>query len=392
MRHVVVCDVGDQPAVIAEARRRVRQCSERVIVLSPRRGPAFETDDILNIPIQFALADAGLPSWAYRHRLRKAIALTAGLGSARFFYGIEDLLMNIEACDPDVIDLRNLGSFGRRLQVECSRRFPGRGILTLDATHGHDGGLRWRSYDPKILVTIVLPVHNGEKYLKYSIESCLGQTHQNFELIIVDDGSTDSTSTIIERYTTIDYRIKHITNITNLGLPESLNVGFQLAKGHFLTWTSDDNLYAPSAIQYMVQQLCTFTKVGLVYCGAHHIDETGNRTHTQLSFPPTALARQCVVSACFLYRREVMDAIGLYRPAYRLVEDWDFFIRACLKFPAKFYFEPCYFYRKHAGSLTNVYRVKWKALRKKLLREHFGSGHKQLILPGFDQVIPSTKA
>src|SRR5215469_13485194 len=60
--------------------------------------------------------------------------------------------------------------------------------------------------------------------------------------------------------------------------------------------------------------------------------------------------------ACFLYRREVMDAVGPYRAEYRYAEDWDFFIRACLKFSAKAYFQPCYFYRHHGSSLTSAHR------------------------------------
>jgi glycosyltransferase involved in cell wall biosynthesis len=76
--------------------------------------------------------------------------------------------------------------------------------------------MRWRSYDPAGLVTIVLPVHNGDKYLSLSIESCLAQTHQHFELIIVDDGSTDNTAHIITKYAVSHHRIKHLTNRTIL--------------------------------------------------------------------------------------------------------------------------------------------------------------------------------
>jgi GT2 family glycosyltransferase len=391
VRFVVVCDAGDEPVAMAEARQRFDRSADRIVVLSPRRGDfAVGTDRVLSVPVRFALKDAGLPNWRRRNRVRKAIAIGAGLQSARFFANIEDLLVNIEACDPDTIDLRRLGGFGRWLRARCARRLPGRRVITDTDGYGHDENIAdWRSYDPTVVVSIVLPVYNGQKYLSLSIESCLAQTHQNLELIIVDDGSLDDTPTIVEKYALADRRIKVIRNQKNLGLPESLNLGFELSQGDFLTWTSDDNLYADTAIEYMVQQLCTFTEIGLVYCGVQHIDETGNKITYQLPYPPTAMTRECTVTACFMYRRDVMDAVGPYRPAYRYVEDWDFFIRACLQFPSKFCYEMCYFYRHHGSSLTSAHRDKWKILGAKLYREHFGSGRKQILVPTLQQVMPN---
>jgi hypothetical protein len=130
MRHVVVCNVADERAVMGEAAQRVRRSPDRIVVLSPRRGFAFEADGILNIPMQFALEDAGSSIWPQKHRVRKAIALAGGLRSARFVKSVEDVLINIEACDPDVIHLRNLGSFGQWLEPKCSLRFPGRRVRT----------------------------------------------------------------------------------------------------------------------------------------------------------------------------------------------------------------------------------------------------------------------
>ena len=393
MRYVVLCDVRDEPAVLAEALQRFDRSSDRILLLSPRIGEAFETENVLSVPMKFALEHVDSPNWQRKHWTRKAISLAAGLWSTRLSGSIEDLLLNIEACDPDVIHLGKLGDFGRCLEARCAQRFPGRRVITdTGSFRRYEKLAAWRSYDPTALVTIVLPVHNGEKYLDLSIKSCLEQTHQNFELLIVDDGSSDNTPTIIEKYAAVDHRIKLIRNELNLGLPEALNVGFSYSKGDFLTWTSDDNLYAETAIEYLVQQLCTFPEIGLVYCGMHHIDEAGNELGIQLPLPPRALARENTVIACFLYRREVMNAVGSYRPAYRYVEDWDFFIRTCLKFPAKFYLDAYYFYRHHGTSLTSEHSHKWKTLGKRLYREHFGSGHNQILVASLRQLVPNSLA
>ena len=98
---------------------------------------------------------------------------------------------------------------------------------------------------PKI--SVVLPVYNGEAYLKDAIKSILNQTFQDFELIIVDDCSTDRTTEIVKRYVDCDSRIILIQNKVNLKLPESLNKGFSHATGDYWTWTSCDNLYMPDA-------------------------------------------------------------------------------------------------------------------------------------------------
>ena len=90
------------------------------------------------------------------------------------------------------------------------------------------------------LISIVLPVYNGEQYIDKAVESIIGQTYKNWELILVNDCSTDHTLEILEEYAGKDVRIRIINNTHNLKLPASLNVGFENAKGRYLTWTSDD--------------------------------------------------------------------------------------------------------------------------------------------------------
>ena len=92
------------------------------------------------------------------------------------------------------------------------------------------------------MISIILPTYNGEKYLSQAIESILSQTEQDWELILVNDCSTDRTGDICQAYTLKDPRIRVIHNEGNRKLPGSLNRGFREAHGDYLTWTSDDNL------------------------------------------------------------------------------------------------------------------------------------------------------
>src|SRR5574344_1693507 len=114
------------------------------------------------------------------------------------------------------------------------------------------------------LVSIVLPVYNGEKYLAQSIESVLNQTYENIELIIVNDCSTDNSRDIAQKYANKNSGIKIIDNTENKKLPASLNIGFEAANGEYYTWTSDDNYYEPTAIEKMVQYLKTKPTDGMV--------------------------------------------------------------------------------------------------------------------------------
>jgi glycosyltransferase involved in cell wall biosynthesis len=329
--------------------------------------------------------------------MKRAITLIGGVPTARYFGGIEDLLMQIDATDPDVIDLRNLGRFGGWLKPLCALRFPGRSVIAAGDNFARHGGLgEWRSYDPTVLVSIVLPTFNCERYLDVAIRSCLQQTHQNFELIIVDDDSTDGTRAIIERYCRLDPRIRSCIRKGDMqGLPEALNVGFALAEGSYLTWFQSDNLYTEKSIEYMVQQLCTFPKIGFVYCSTHWLHEDDNPAESFAftpTLPPTALARMNVINGAFMYRRAVMEAVGSYRPERRYFEDLDFFIRACAKFPAKFCFEPCHYYRSHSGSLTAAYSAggeNWKVWQRQTYMEHIASGRNKIKLPKTDELLPA---
>jgi glycosyltransferase involved in cell wall biosynthesis len=105
----------------------------------------------------------------------------------------------------------------------------------------------------KPLVSIVMPVWNGQKYLSESILSVLNQTYPNIELILVDDASSDSTPEIISKFSKVDSRIRVFTNENNLKLPGSLNVGFRESLGEWLTWTSDDNLLEDDCVEKLLK-------------------------------------------------------------------------------------------------------------------------------------------
>ncbi len=200
-------------------------------------------------------------------------------------------------------------------------------------------------------VTIVLPVYNGERFLTKSIDSIINQTYKNYELIIVDDSSIDATSKIIKYYSDKDSRIKSITNMTNKGLPYSLNRGFELSKGDYLTWTSDDNMYHEQAIEKMVSFLAQNEDCGLVFADMNLVDENDEIIGSRITEHQNIYSRNCV-GACFMYRSECKEIIGDYDEKKGLVEDYDYWLRIASIYRIERIPEVLYDYRYHNNSLT----------------------------------------
>ncbi len=204
------------------------------------------------------------------------------------------------------------------------------------------------------LVSIILPTYNGEKYIRTSVESCLAQTYQNIELIIVNDCSNDNTLAVVEEYAKRDARIKIIDNPINKKLPRSLNEGFKIATGVYYTWTSDDNYYSAEAIETMVNTLLKTGK-DLVYADYKIIDDLGKFVGDKyLGNINESFIKWLGCGACFLYKKEVHERNNGYDPSTFLIEDYDFFLRAYLH--SSFEYLPqqnLYFYRHHDASLTS---------------------------------------
>jgi glycosyltransferase involved in cell wall biosynthesis len=232
-----------------------------------------------------------------------------------------------------------------------------------------------KDLDSEQLISIILPTLNGSRYIATSIESCLNQTINNFELIIVVDGrTTDNTVEIIERYT--DPRIRIVFNPSGAGnLPGSLNIGFSHAKGNLFTWTSDDNYYKNDALEKMFSFLGRNPDVGLVYTGFWFIDENGNIVRESSLHPPDALIEgENPVGSCFLYWREVAEKVGLYDVNFLMVEDAEFWMRIYKEFKVVLVEDRCYYHRFHGESLTIKNYGAYKARRRLVdaSKKHFG--------------------
>ena len=220
----------------------------------------------------------------------------------------------------------------------------------------------------KPIVSIVLPSYNGARYIEESIDSVLRQTFPDWELILVNDGSTDRTRDIMEAYAAKDGRIRVIHNDPNQRLPRSLNIGFRQARGKYLTWTSDDNRYLPRAIEVMVQALDADPAAPMVSAEMECIDESGAVTGGYPVYEDHLIWAEDLVGACFMYRREALVKVGEYDPAKVYVEDYDYWLRLRVAMgEIKRVPDLLYQYRRHGESLT---ATKVKEIRRQNARLH----------------------
>ncbi len=203
------------------------------------------------------------------------------------------------------------------------------------------------------LVSIVLPVYNGSRYLDQSIESCLSQTYLNWELVIVDDASTDSTPAIINRHINTDSRIQSIRHEANRKMTVALNTGFSQAKGDYLTYTSDDNCFRPQALEVMVDFLESHPEFDIVYCDFTTIDAEGRPLNNISVQQPEKVFKGNIHGACFLFRRAVFEKLGGYNEEFMLAQDYDFWLRASIYFRSQPLHQDLFLFRVHANAQSS---------------------------------------
>jgi glycosyltransferase involved in cell wall biosynthesis len=183
-------------------------------------------------------------------------------------------------------------------------------------------------------VSVVLPVYNGEAYLKEAIESILTQQYEDFECIILDDGSTDASRIIIQDYAGCDARVKPIYNSENLGLVWTLNKGLSLCRGKYVARQDADDLSYRDRFNEQVNYLNVNRDAGVVGSAMEVIDEKGNtlyfyrlpETDPEIRF--RLLFNSAIVHPSAMMRKSLLDKYHMYyNPTYEYAEDYDLWTR-----------------------------------------------------------------
>jgi glycosyltransferase involved in cell wall biosynthesis len=181
-------------------------------------------------------------------------------------------------------------------------------------------------------VSVLMPVFNAERFLGEAIDSLTRQTFIDLEIIVVDDGSTDTSGAIAERCASADGRIK-VLHQDNAGICVALNRAAGLARGDLIARLDADDTAQPDRLQMQVEFMDANPAV--VCCGSaiRYIDEYGKELRRR-SFPLSnheiqqqILSRGCYAHSAVIYRRAAFERVGSYRPSFDSVEDLDLFLR-----------------------------------------------------------------
>ncbi len=207
---------------------------------------------------------------------------------------------------------------------------------------------------PKI--SIIMPVYNGQKYLKSAIESILNQTFQEFELIIIDDCSTDESVNIVLSYK--DKKIVLIKNKANLGIGASLNIGLDRAKGSYIARMDADDISISNRLLVQYEFMKNNKDIGVCGSWYKNFGKSNKIKHKPIFSEniKVALLFDCVIGhSTVMIRKEVIDKTGLkYNGNYKKSQDYDLWSR--LSPLTKFYNIPQVLvkYRVHMGQVGNI--------------------------------------
>lgn len=181
-----------------------------------------------------------------------------------------------------------------------------------------------------VRVSVLMPVYNAERYVGEAIASILAQTFPDFELVVVDDGSTDGTAEVLDACG--DPRMRRYRNEGNLGIPATRNLSLSLARGEYVAWMDADDRSLPERLARQVEFMDAHPEIVSLSTGICTIDEAGQAVRQfRIVAAPEAvrgrlLLENCLgTNGCVMVRTAVIRGLGGYRPV--VAEDYDLFLR-----------------------------------------------------------------
>lgn len=185
-------------------------------------------------------------------------------------------------------------------------------------------------------ISVIIPVYNGEKTIKQTIESVLNQTFKDFELLIINDGSQDATLEIIQAIN--DERIQ-VFSYQNSGVSASRNRALTKAKGEFISFIDADDLWTPNKLELQLKALQDNPQAAVAYSWSDWIDESGQflRSGGHITVNGKAyeklLLRDFIESGSNpLIRKQALDEVGCFEQSVTPAEDWDMWLRLAARY------------------------------------------------------------
>ncbi|HEY3391235.1 MAG TPA: glycosyltransferase [Lacipirellulaceae bacterium] len=205
-------------------------------------------------------------------------------------------------------------------------------------------------------VSVVMATYNYGQYIAQAIQSVVDQVYTDWELVIVDDGSTDNTTEVVDRFSN-DPRIRYLRQ-ENQGQPQAKNAGIRLSQGSLIAFLDADDAWLPSKLARQVALFDADAELGAAYTGMSFMDSDGrvfahdNREMVRGHVLDVAIMRTIPPFSSSMIRREVLDDVGLFDETIPLAIDYELWLRVALTYRFDYVAEPLLLYRTGHANLS----------------------------------------
>ncbi len=234
-------------------------------------------------------------------------------------------------------------------------------------------------------VSVVIPAYNAMTYLPQTIANVLEQTYTDFEVLIVNDGSTDN---VVEWVAQISDSRVWLISQENQGLAKTRNTGIRKSQGEYLAFLDADDLWESTKLAKQVEILDNHPEVGLVYSWVTYLNQHGKSTGRTVCYQAEGNVWSELVTKNLIecgsvpmVRRACLEAVGLFDEQLSCLnvgEDWDMWLRIAARYPFKVIKEPLVFYRQLTGSASKNYELVAKSFRA-VIEKAFANASLELL-------------
>ena len=233
-------------------------------------------------------------------------------------------------------------------------------------------------------ISVIVPTYNRADFVGETIESILNQTYKNFELIIVDDGSTDNTEEVIRKFK--DSRIKYIKTDNWGGPARPRNTGIKKAKGEYIAFCDDDDMWLPEKLEKQIKVFQVSNETAMLYTRFRTVEGEiisnrifpENGKYNSGNMFKSIYLRNLIACSSVMVKRSVLDQVGLFNadPNLIAIEDADLWLRIALKYNIKCTDDlPLLIYRIHSQSISQgfIQRTKRSIILRKRYKKYAGN-------------------
>jgi glycosyltransferase involved in cell wall biosynthesis len=212
----------------------------------------------------------------------------------------------------------------------------------------------WRDSTTRLTVSVVIPCFNHARFLPLAIDSALGQTWPDCEVVVVDDGSTDGSGAVAARYSAVT-----VVRQENRGLSAARNAGLAASHGDFVIFLDADDRLAPGAARAAVETFRAHPAAAMVFGRCELIDESDRPLATNLPYLRSCYYEQLLrtnyiwTPAVAAFRRRMFDTVGLFDPRVNASADYDLYLRITRRFPVASHDAVVAYYRHHGANMSS---------------------------------------